>query len=144
MGRVGAPVEGGARVRLGGAGAAGAVTAALWLVAVALLVAPLLFWMAWNVLDFGPATGLPELGLFATPLATLFLVVGWFGKVAITAIVFVADPAWLHHEAVVQWPEPTLRNFVAVALLAALAASPHAREHRADRRHAGADPAGGR
>jgi len=123
-------------VRVFGLGAlvAGAVTIAFWLVLAAVFVAPLVFWFAWNVLDFGPAVGLPELGLLATLLATLFLVIGWFGKVVLTAIVFVADPSWLHGEAVVGWPEPTLRNFIAIALLAALAASPHAREHRADQR----------
>lgn len=48
-----------------GALAAGAVTVAIWLVLVALLVAPLVFRLVWNVLDFGPAIGLPELGLVA-------------------------------------------------------------------------------
>ena len=121
-------------VRVSGLGAlvAGAITIAFWLVLAAVFVAPLVFWLAWDVLGFGPAVGLPELGLVATLLATLFLIVGWFGKVALTAVVFVADPAWLHSEAVVRWPEPTLRNLIAIALLAALAASPHAREHHPD------------
>lgn len=123
-------------VRVFGLGAlvAGAVTIAFWLVLAAVFIAPLVFWFAWNVLDFGPAVGLPELGLLATLLATLFLVVGWFGKVVLTSIVFVADPSWFQGEAFVRWPEPTLRNYIAIALLAALAASPHAREHRADQR----------
>jgi hypothetical protein len=86
-----------------GALAAGAVTVAIWLVLVALLVAPLVFWLAWNVLDFGPAIGLPELGLLATVLATLFLVIGWFGKVVLTGVVFLVDPSWLQREAVVRW-----------------------------------------
>src|SRR6266581_1925325 len=71
-------------------------------------------------------------------LATLFLVVGWAGKVLITGIVFLVDPSWFHASAEVRWPEPTFRNFVAVALLALLAARPHSHAHkrtaRSDRR----------
>ena len=62
-------------------------------------------------------------------LATLFLVVGWAGKVVIAAVVFIVDPTWFHGSAQVHWPDPTLRNFGAVVLLAALAARPHARAH---------------
>lgn len=122
-------------VRVFGIGAliAGAATVALWLLLVVLLIAPLIFWLAWNQLGFGPALGLPELGFWAIVLATLFLVVGWFGKVVITGIVFLVDPGWLHAQALVHWPEPTVCNFLAVVLLAALAASPHARDHHADR-----------
>ena len=121
-------------VRVLGIGAlvAGAITVAFWLLLIALLLAPLLFWFAWNVLDLGPAVGLPELGFWAIVLATLFLVVGWFGKTLITAIVFLVNPDWFQAQAQLQWPEPTIRNFVAVAILAALAATPHAREHRRD------------
>jgi len=32
------------------------------------------------------------------------------------------------------WPEPTFRNFVAVALLAPLASRPHAHAHKGRRR----------
>jgi hypothetical protein len=67
----------------------------------------------------------------------LFLVVGWFPKVVITAIVFLVDPAWFHGPARVQWPEPTFRNFVAVALLALLASRPHAHAHQHGRRDKG-------
>ena len=90
---------------------------------------PLIFWLAWNVLDFAHAVGLPELGFWGIVLATLFLVVGWFGKVVITAIVFLVDPSWFHGAAQVRWPEPTFRNFVAVVLLAVLASRPHAHAH---------------
>jgi hypothetical protein len=65
-------------------------------VAAAILLGPLVFWIAWNVLDFGHALGLPELGFWGIVLATLFLVIGWFGKVMITGIVFLADPSWFH------------------------------------------------
>jgi hypothetical protein len=40
----------------------GGLTVALWLVVAAILLGPL--WLAWNVLDFGPAIGLPELGFW--------------------------------------------------------------------------------
>lgn len=94
-----------------------------------LLIGPLVFWLAWNVLDFAGAVGLPELGFWGIVLATLFLAIGWFGKVVIAGIVFLAEPSWFEGAAQVEWPEPTFKNFVAVALLAALAARPHARAH---------------
>lgn len=121
-----------ARVLGIGALIAGGLTLVLWLVVAAVFLGPLVFWLAWNVLDFGPAIGLPELGFWAILLATLFLVIGWFGKVVITALVFLIDPSWFQGQAVVAWPEPTIRNFLAVALLAALAARPHARAQKAD------------
>jgi hypothetical protein len=102
-----------------------------------LLLGPLLFWLAWNVLDLGHAVGLPELGFWGIVLATLFLVVGWFPKVVITIVVFLVDPSWFHGSAVVHWPEPTFRSFVAVALLALLASRPHTRAHERSRRDRG-------
>ena len=103
----------------------GGVVAAVAALAAMVLLGPFIFWIAWNVLDFAHAVGLPELGFWGIVLATLFLVVGWFPKVVITGIVFLADPSWFHGSAQVHWPAPTLRNFVAVALLALLAARPH-------------------
>jgi hypothetical protein len=100
-----------------------------------ILIGPFVFWLAWNELNFAHAIGLPELGFWAIVLATLFLVVGWLGKVLITGIIFLVDPAWFQHgTARVHWPEPTFRNYVAVALLAILAARPHARAHEHKRR----------
>jgi hypothetical protein len=109
--------------------AGGLVVAVMVLFAVVLL-APLVFWFAWNVLNFASAVGLPELGFWGILLATAFLVVGWPGKVLIAAVVFLADPSWFHGSAQVHWPAPTLRNFVAVALLAALASRPHSHAHK--------------
>ena len=106
----------------------GALVAAAF--AAMLLIGPLVFWLAWNVLDFAGAVGLPELGFWGIVLATLFLAIGWFGKVVIAGIVFLVDPSWFEGAARVRWPEPTLRNFVAVALLALLASRPHAHAHR--------------
>jgi hypothetical protein len=117
-----------------GALVAGGLAVALTALAAAILIGPLIFWVAWNVLDFASAVGLPELGFWGILLATLFLVIGWFGKVVITAIVFLVDPSWFHGAAEVRWPEPTFRNFVAVALLALLASRPHAHAHRRTRR----------
>ena len=112
-----------------GALVAGGIAVAIAAVAAMIFLGPLIFWLAWNVLDFAHAVGLPELGFWGIVLATLFLVVGWFGKVVITAIVFLVDPSWFHGAAQVRWPEPTFRNFVAVVLLAVLASRPHAHAH---------------
>jgi len=117
-----------------GALVAGGVAVALAVLVAVVLLAPLVFWLAWNVLDFAHAVGLPELGFWGIVLATVFLVVGWFGKVLITGIVFLANPDWFANgRALVHWPDPTFRNFVAVALLALLAARPHAHAHKTRR-----------
>ena len=113
-----------------GALVAGGLAVALLAIIAAVFVGPLLFWIAWNVLNFASAVGLPELGFWGIVLATLFLVANWFGKVAIAGIVFLIDPSWFHGAAEVRWPQPTFRNFVAVALLALLAARPHSHAHR--------------
>jgi hypothetical protein len=116
-----------------GALVAGGLAVVVAALAAMILLGPFVFWLAWNVLDFAQALGLPELGFWGIVLATLFLVVGWFPKVVITGIVFLIDPSWFHGTAQVHWPEPTFRNFVAVALLALLASRPHAqtKRHRA-------------
>ena len=116
-----------------GALVAGGLAVAIAALVAAVLIGPLIFWVAWNVLDFGSAIGLPELAFWGIVLATLFLVVGWFGKVVITAIVFLVEPSWFDGTAEVRWPEPTLRNFAAVALLALLASRPHAHAHERSR-----------
>ena len=117
-----------------GALVAGGLAVALAALVAMILLGPLLFWVAWNVLDFASAIGLPELGFWGIVLATLLLVVGWFGKLLIAAIVFLVDPSWFHGAAEVHWPEPTFRNFVAFALLALLASRPHTHAHAHKRR----------
>jgi hypothetical protein len=124
-----------------GALVAGGLAVAVAVLIAVILIGPLIFWIAWNVLNFASALGLPELGFWGIVLATVFLVVGWAGKVAIAAIVFLVDPSWFHGAAEVRWPEPTFRNFVAVALLAVLASRPHANAHgRTRRRKTGLSP----
>jgi len=118
-----------------GALVAGGLVVAIAVLIATILLGPLIFWIAWNVLDFASAVGLPELGFWGIVLATLFLVVSWFGKVLMTAVIFLADPSWFHGAAEVRWPEPTFRNFVAVALLALLASRPHAHAHERTRRN---------
>ena len=108
---------------------AGGLAVALMALVATVLLGPLIFWLAWNVLNFASAVGLPELGFWAILLATLFLVVGWAGKVLVTAVVFLVDPSWFHGSAQVHWPDPTFRNFISVALLALLAARPHSHAH---------------
>jgi hypothetical protein len=117
-----------------GALVAGGLVITMVAFAATILLGPLIFWIAWNILHLGHALGLPNLGFWAIVLATLFLVVGWLGKVVITGIVFLVDPSWLHEAARVHWPAPTFRNFVAVALLALLASRPHERAHKERRR----------
>lgn len=110
-----------------GALVAGGVALAVAAAAAALLLGPLAFWLAWNVLDLAHAVGLPELGFWGIVLATVFLIGGWIVKVVVTGVVFLVDPGWFHGAAQVHWPEPTFRTFVAVAILAVLASRPHAR-----------------
>ena len=104
----------------------GSIAAVVALFTATLLLGPIVFWIAWNKLDFGHAIGLPELGFWGIVLATLFLGVGLIGKMAIVAIVFLADPSWFHGAAPVHWPEPTFKTFVAIALLALIATRPRA------------------
>jgi hypothetical protein len=117
-----------------GALVAGGLAVALAALLAAILVGPFLFWVAWNVLDLASAVGLPEMGFWGIVLATSFLLVSWFGKLVIAGVVFVVDPSWFQGTAEVRWPEPTLRNFIAVALLALLASRPHAHAHERTRR----------
>jgi hypothetical protein len=113
---------------------AGGIAVALAALAAAVLFGPLLFWLSWNVLDFAGAVGLPELGFWGIVLATAFLVVGWFGKLVVTGVVFLVEPSWFEGAAEVHWPEPTFRNFVAIALLALLASRPYAHAHHRNAR----------
>lgn len=95
-----------------------------------LLLGPLLVWVAWNVLDLAHAVGAPELGFWGIVLAAVFLAVGLAGRIIIVAAVFLIDPDWFHGAARLHWPDPTLRNFIAVCLLLIVAsASAHSHHH---------------
>ena len=107
-----------------GAIVAGGIAAFVAFVLALLLVGPFLLWLAWNVLDLAHAVGLTKLGFWGIVLAVLFLGLDWFGKMVIVAIVFIVDPGWLNGRAQVRWPEPTFRNFVAIALVMLLAVRP--------------------
>ena len=121
----------------------GSIAAVAALFAATVLFGPIIFWIAWNKLDFAHAVGLPELGFWGILLATLFLGLGWVGKMAIVAIVFLVDPSWFHGGAQAHWPEPTFRNFVAIALLAVIATRPRAsRRWERSSRHSSIDWSG--
>src|SRR3954467_7137417 len=104
-----------------GALVAGGFALALAALAVMILIGPLVFWLAWNVLDFAHAIGLPELGFWGIVLAMLLRGVWWCREMVCAAVVFLGDPSWFHGGARVHWPAATFRNFVAIALLALLA-----------------------
>ena len=113
-----------------GALVAGATTLVVLLAALAFAVAPVAVWLAWNVLDFAGAIGAPELGVWGILLLTLFLVCGFGGRLAIALVVALVDPAWLHGSARLHWPQPSVRAFVALALLLAVAAAPSRQRRR--------------
>ena len=117
-----------------GALVAGGLAIGVAVIVGTVFLAPLVFWIAWNVLDFAAAIGLPELGFWGIVLVTLFLVLNWAGKVVYAAVVFLVDPSWFDGAAQVHWPEPTFRNFVSVVLLALLVSRPHARSDEWNRR----------
>jgi hypothetical protein len=115
-----------------GALLAGAVA----LVVGGLLLGPLVVWLAWNVLDLAHSVGAPELGFWGIVLAAVFLAIGLAGRIVIVAAVFLIDPSWFHGAARLHWPEPTVRNFIAICLLLIVAsASAHSHHHDGGSRH---------
>jgi hypothetical protein len=117
--------------------AAGATALLVLLAVLAFALAPLAVWLAWNVLDFARAIGAPELGLWGIVLLTVFLVSGFGARLAIVLIVWIVDPGWLHDSARLHWPQPSLRTFVALALLLMVAAIPHRRNDHGARHGSG-------
>jgi hypothetical protein len=109
---------------------AGATTLVVLLVLAAVAAAPIAVWLAWNVLDFAGAIGAPELGLLGILLLTLFLICGFGGRLAIALIVWLVDPAWLHQSGRLHWPQPSVRTFVALLLVLAVAQVPRRHSHR--------------
>ncbi len=117
-----------------GAVVAGATTLIVLFAVMAFALAPVAVWVAWNVLDFAGAIGAPELGLWGILLLTLFLAGGFGVRIATVLVVWLADPGWLHGAARLHWPQSSLRTFVAVVLLLAVAAVPGRRHERSQKR----------
>ncbi len=113
---------------------AGGVALALSVLLLVVLLGPLIFWLAWNVLDFAAAVGLPELGFWGIVLATLFLVVGWGGKVLIAGIVFLVDPSWFRALPGCAGPSPR-------SATSSRSCCSRSWRHGRTRAHASADPA---
>lgn len=95
------------------------------LVVLALLIAPALVALSWNVLDFGTAIGLGTLGFWGCVLLGWFLAAPMAIRLIMVLVVFIADPAWLNDAARVTWPEPTLKNLLAIVILLAVASMSH-------------------
>lgn len=109
----------------------GATAVVIALVVVGILLAPLAVWLAWNVLDFAQAIGAPELGFWGIVLLTLFLIVGFGGRVLMAIIVWIVDPQWFSGSATLHWPEWSFSTFVAlVLLLLVMQISAHTRHER--------------
>lgn len=107
-----------------GAFLAGATALVVALVILGLLIAPLGVWLAWNVLDFANAIGAPELGFWGIVLLTLFLISGFGGRALIALIVWIVDPQWLTGSATLNWPEWSLKTFIALVILLLVAQVP--------------------
>ena len=85
--------------------------------AIALLVAPIVVWFAWNVLDFGKAIGAGDLGFWGIILLSIFLVGGAFIRITVVSLVFIFDPDWFSKAGTLMWPEPTFKLWVASVIL---------------------------
>ncbi len=122
------------------------ITAGLAMVAallvLALLIAPALVAVAWNLLDFGQAIGLGPLGFWGCVLLGWFLAAPMAIRLIMVLIVFIADPAWLGDAARVQWPEPTLRSLLAIVILLLVASMSHGQSTKTARRRPAAEAPG--
>lgn len=112
-----------------GAFLAGATALVVALVILGLLLAPLAVWLAWNVLDFASAIGAPELGFWGIVLLTLFLITGFGGRVLIAIIVWIVHPQWLSGSATLNWPQWSLKTFIALLILLLVAQVPARARH---------------
>jgi hypothetical protein len=103
--------------------------------AIALLLAPVVVWFAWNVLDFGKAIGAGDLGFWGIILLSIFLVGGAFIRIVVVSLVFIIDPHWFSKAGTLMWPEPTFKLWVASVLLVLVAShSAAATSRRSDYR----------
>ncbi len=89
--------------------------------AIALLLAPIVVWLAWNVLDFGNAIGAGDLGFWGIILLSIFLVGGAFIRIVVVSLVFLIDPDWFSKAGTLMWPEPTFKNWIAAVILVLVA-----------------------
>jgi hypothetical protein len=89
--------------------------------AIALLIAPIVVWFAWNVLDFGESIGAGDLGFWGIILLSIFLVGGAFIRIVAVSLVFIIDPAWFSKAGILTWPEPTFKLWVATVILVLVA-----------------------
>jgi hypothetical protein len=110
------------------------IAAVLTLIVLALLVAPALVALAWNVLDFGKAIGAGSLDFWGCVLLGWFLASPFPIRLLIAFLVFVTDPDWFHRAGVLHWPEPTVKNFIAVVILLLVLSFPHGHSERERRR----------
>ena len=106
---------------------------------IALLIAPVVVWFAWNVLDFGKAIGAGDLGFWGIILLSIFLVGGAFIRIVVVSLVFIIDPAWFSKAGTLMWPEPTFKIWVATVLLV-LVASHSAAATRRRSEYRGSEP----
>jgi hypothetical protein len=88
---------------------------------VALLIAPVIVWFAWNVLGFGEAIGAGDLGFWGIVLLSIFLVGGAFIRIVVVSLLFIVDPAWFSKAGTLSWPEPTFKIWVATVILVLVA-----------------------
>ncbi len=88
---------------------------------VALLIAPVVVWFAWNVLDFGESIGAGDLGFWGIILLSVFLVGGAFIRIAVVSLVFLIDPDWFSKSGTLTWPEPTFKLWIASVILVLVA-----------------------
>ena len=88
---------------------------------IALLVAPVIVWFAWNVLDFGKAIGAGDLGFWGIILLSIFLVGGAFIRIVVVSLVFIIDPDWFSKAGTLTWPEPTFKLWIATVILVLVA-----------------------
>jgi len=103
--------------------------------AIALLIAPIVVWFAWNVLDFGKSIGAGDLEFWGIILLSIFLVGGAFIRIVTVSLVFLIDPAWFSKAGILTWPEPTFKLWVATVILVLVAShSAAATRRRADYR----------
>ncbi len=103
--------------------------------AIALLLAPIVVWFAWNVLDFGKAIGAGDLGFWGIILLSIFLVGGAFIRITVVSLVFIFDPHWFSKAGTLMWPEPTFKLWVASVILVLVAShSAAATRRRSERR----------